>query len=581
MQDAMKKKLIVSLLLMLSIVRVSSQTNDLVEVQTKGPEITAKVLEQLKVEVPSWIDESAVPGAAVAIVDDRSILWQMTFGRTHREGGHPITEETLFSIQSMSKSFTALGILMAAQEGLLDLDTPITEYIPDFTVNSPYEEHPERKMTLRILLSHKAGLTHEAPVGGNFDDRPHTFNEHVLSISDSWLRYPVGYRYSYSNLGIDLAGYILQEKAGMPFWDYIHDKVFDPIGMKHSTMDVEKIMESTSRAVGHVSAKSKVEDGIPVFIPMIPAGGVYTNLLDMARYMQFHLNKGIVDGIQILERGLIDQMHAPSIPEKHQRAGYGLCLVKNLISLTYNLQHGGGGYGFITSMVMYPEIKLGVVTLCNSHETRLNGDRIMEVINRIIEEELGKTEPHPVLPTAGPDRPVSPTDGRVQKLQGRYDRNIVIGHRQEDFGIAIGRDFYPLKFFLDTAGELVGVFGTYSEIRLKPQLWGKHGSLVHLNRLSGICSYFDFHKPEKDMDQPGPDKPEWRRYFGRYRQLAWGRMQSSMLRINVQDGYLSCNGVRCFEFVPGLFFTFDGEALDLRGTVPTFRNIMLIKTSTK
>ncbi len=549
----------------------------LMQAQANESGITQRAVEQLKIEIPKWIKESAMPGAAVAIVDDKSILWQMTFGRTHRDGGLPITEETLFSIQSMSKSFTALGVLMAVQDGLLDLDTPITEYVPGFTVNSPYEKHPERRMTLRLLLSHKAGFTHEAPVGGNFDDRPHSFDEHVMSISESWLRYPVGYRYSYSNLGIDLAGYILQEKAGEPFWDYIQRKVLDPIGMKHSTMDVEKIKESANRAVGHVSPKSEVEGGIPVFIPMIPAGGVYTNILDMAKYMQFQINQGVVDGSRILESGLIDQMHATSLPQEHERAGYGLCLVRSLTSTTYNLQHGGGGYGFITSMVMYPEIKLGVVTLCNSHETRLTGGRVMEVINGIIAEESGETEPYPALPTVGQDRPVNLTDERVQQLLGRYDQNIVIGPRQEEFGIAVGRDFYPLQFFLDVEGELVGLFGNYSELRLKPPLWGKHGSLVHLNRLSGTSRYYDFHRPPKAQDRPGPDKPEWRRYLGRYRQLAWGRMQSSMLRIGVRDGYLSCNGMRCFEFEPGLFFTFNGEALDFRGTIPTFRNIMLIK----
>jgi hypothetical protein len=67
--------------------------------------------------------------------------------------------------------------------------------------------------------------------------------------------------------------------------------------------------------------------------------------------------------------------------------------------------------------------------------------------------------------------------------------------------------------------------------------------------------------------------------LGRYRMLAWARMQSSMLRISVRDGYLSCNGMRCIEFEPGLFFTFNGEALDFRGTIPTYRNIMLIKRS--
>jgi CubicO group peptidase (beta-lactamase class C family) len=149
--------------------------------------IAARIVEELKAKIPEWIEKSAMPGAAVAIVGDTSILWQMVFGQTGREEGVPITPETLFSIQSMSKSFTALGVLMAVQDGVLDLDTPIIKYIPDFTVNSPFEDHPERKMTLRLLLSHRAGFTHEAPLGSNYDDRPHIFDEHVLSISDTWL----------------------------------------------------------------------------------------------------------------------------------------------------------------------------------------------------------------------------------------------------------------------------------------------------------------------------------------------------------------------------------------------------------
>jgi CubicO group peptidase (beta-lactamase class C family) len=570
MKETAKSILIASLLVILSASLVPAQAED--------SRIAARVVEELKVKIPEWIKESAMPGAAIAIVDDTSILWQTVFGQTSREGGVPITSETLFSIQSMSKSFTALGVLMAVQDGVLDLDTPIIKYIPDFTVNSPFEDHPERKMTLRLLLSHKAGFTHEAPLGSNYDDRPHVFDEHVLSISDSWLRYPVGYRFSYSNLGIDLAGYILQEMVGMPFWGYIQQRVLDPMGMKQSTMDIHKVMQSKNRAIGHVSLKARVEGGIPVFIPMIPAGGVYTNILDMAKYMQFHINKGRVDGRHLLESKLIDQMHAVSLPEDHQRAGYGLCLNRGLVSRTYYLQHGGGGYGFATSMVMYPEIKLGVVTMCNSRETRVNGGRIMEVINRIVEEELGNTEPHPAQPTVDMVQPVSLTDERIERLKGIYDQNIVIGQKDEEFGITLGRDFYPLKFNLDHGGDLVGVFGKYSELRVKPPIWGHNGSLVHLNRYSGSCRYYDFHGPEKSKDRPGPDKPEWKRYLGRYRMLAWGRMQSSLLSIRVKDGYLSCNNMRCIEFEPGLFFTFNGEALDFRGTIPTYRNIMLIKS---
>jgi CubicO group peptidase (beta-lactamase class C family) len=538
--------------------------------------LVSQVVQELKEGVPQWFEEQNIPGAAVAVVDDQHILWQGVYGRTHRESGTPINAETLFSIQSMSKSFTALGVLMAIQDGLLDLDTPITEYIPDFKVNSIFEEYPERRMTLRHLLAHRAGFTHEAPLGGNFDDRPHSFNEHILSIQDSWLRYPVGYRYSYSNLGIDLAGYILQEKAGMPFWDYIREKVFEPLGMVHSTCDVEQILEQKNRAVGHTSSRQAQKEDIPVFIPMIPAGGVYTNILDMADYLRFHINKGIVNGRQLLKKELIEEMHEVAFPEKYQRAGYGLCLRRNVISRTYYLQHGGGGYGFITSMVMYPELKLGVVTLTNSHTSRITGDRIMDIINGIIESRLGKTEPYPPKSAVDTSQPLPEDDERVSKLLGTYGSNVPLGYKDNILGIFIDRQFYPLKFYRDRQ-ELVGVFGNHSELRVKPPLLGRGGTLVHLNRLNGSCRYYDFHKPEKARDTQGPDKPEWDRWEGRYQMLSWGRFPGGSLWIRKVNGHLTANGSRCFEYVPGLFFTYNGEALDFRGTIPTFRNIMLFK----
>jgi CubicO group peptidase (beta-lactamase class C family) len=544
--------------------------------QEVDPAFRASIVEKIKAEVPKKLAEADVPGAAVAVVDGEKILWMETYGFTRRGGSEPVNQETLFSIQSMSKSFTALGVLMAVQDGLLDLDAPILKYLPDFTVNSRFEDFPERKMTLRHLLAHRAGFTHEAPVGGNFDDRPHSFKEHIVSISDTWLRYPVGYRYSYSNLGIDLAGYILQEAAGMPFWDCIQSKVLDPIGMSRSTMDVKKILESENRAIGHVAPGSDVADGIPVFIPMIPAGGVYTNIRDMAEYLRFHINLGEVGGRQLLERRLVDEMHAVAFPEKHERGGYGLCLARRIVGRTYFLQHGGGGYGFITSMCMFPELKLGFVTLTNSHQNRLTGGEIHDIIIEAVVENLWKTEPHPGEPSVTKERPVSLTDDRVTRLIGQYDSSVRIGSRDEEFGIFIGREFYPLQFYLD-GEEIVGLFGNYSELRLKPPIWQGRGSLIHLNRFNGTCRFYDFHKPDKEGDKPGPDKPEWQKYVGRYRILAWGRQNAGFQSVRVRDGYLTINGQRCTEFLPGLFFTFNGEALDFRGTIPTFRNIMLIK----
>ena len=542
----------------------------------KDSALTAQVVEELKSKVPDWFKERDIPGMAVAVVDDEKILWQQVLGHTSRSKERLINPETIFSIQSMSKSFTALGVLMAVQDGLLDLDEPITTYLPDFTVNSPYEEHPEKKMTLRLLLAHRAGFTHEAPVGSNFDCRPHTFEEHVLSISDSWLRYPVGYRYSYSNLGIDLAGYILQVKAGMPFWEYIKIKVLEPLGMTSSTLDFEEIKKRTNRAIGHVSPKSEVPGGIPVDIPMIPAGAVYTNILDMAKYLRFHINKGRVNGKQLLRKELIEEMHSVQFSEMKEKAGYCLCLAKSLVSDTYFLQHGGGGYGFITSMTMYPELKIGVVTLTNSGESRVSSGSIQQVINPLIEEKSGPTQVFPQEFDETPYTPVSHENERVKKIMGLYGANFKIGYKDEDFGITLGRDFYPLEMFLGEEG-LVGKFGKFSELRFKPSLNGRPGTIVTSHRKLAICSYYDFHKPDTSQDKPGPNKPEWQKYARDYRILVWGRMGGRIVAVRIRDGYLTVNGTRCHEYLPGLFFQYDGEALDFRGTIPTYRNIMLIK----
>ena len=135
--------------------------------------------------------EQGVPGLAVALVDTDRALWVEGFGHLDGAGSAPVSADSIFSVQSMSKLFTATAVMQAVAAGRLDLDAPITTYLPGFTVHSAFEKHPERKITLRMLLSHTAGFAHEAPVGNNNDLDPGTFDAHVRSISDTWLRFPV------------------------------------------------------------------------------------------------------------------------------------------------------------------------------------------------------------------------------------------------------------------------------------------------------------------------------------------------------------------------------------------------------
>ena len=131
-----------------------------------SPEM-GQVIDAHRLSVVEKMQKNKIPGAAVALVDRDRILWAAGFGYTDTDKREPVNPETIFSIQSMSKTFTA--VLFAVQDGLLDLDAPITTYLPEFMVQSRFEGHPEQKITLWHLLSHTAGFTHEAPVGNNFD----------------------------------------------------------------------------------------------------------------------------------------------------------------------------------------------------------------------------------------------------------------------------------------------------------------------------------------------------------------------------------------------------------------------------
>jgi len=329
------------------------------------------IIQKYRRLIPELMAEQDIPGLAVAVVDNAHVLWAEGFGFTDTDRRVAITPRTIFSIQSTSKTVTATAIMMAVQQGLLDLDAPITTYVPDFTVNSLFEEHPERKITLRHLLSHTAGFTHEAPVGNNADLGAVRFQDHIASISDTWLRFPVGTGFAYSNLGIDLAGNILQVLSGRPFWQYVEENLFHPLGMVNSSFDVEVIRPDTRRAIGHTGSFPRV----PIEIPIIPSGGLYTSADEMGRFIQFHLNRGVIKGRALLEPRVLDEMYTVIFPVRGQPDGYALGVGRWRNAdlndaLAFN--HPGGAYGFVSYMRWYPELGIGISVLINSANANLS-----------------------------------------------------------------------------------------------------------------------------------------------------------------------------------------------------------------
>jgi CubicO group peptidase (beta-lactamase class C family) len=319
-----------------------------------------RIFERYRVSVPQFMHDNDIPGLSLAVVDRKTILWAAGFGTTDTDRKTPVTPDTLYSIQSISKSITATLLMIAANDKILGLDAPIARAVPGFTVQSRFEKAPQDLITLRTLLLNTSGLAMEAPVGNNVDPRSPSFKEHIRSISETWLKHRVGERYSYSNLGYDLAAFAIQSASNMPFDRYAKVKLFIPAGMNRSTFNQETTSATPNKAIGH----SREFSLIPTSFPMLGAGGAWTTANDLARFVQFHLNHGAVNGRQLLEPRFLNSMYLlPPTWSDHTYA-MGLSVVKR--NGSYFLNHSGGGFGFYATMSFYPELGIGCVALTNS-----------------------------------------------------------------------------------------------------------------------------------------------------------------------------------------------------------------------
>ena len=477
----------------------------------------ATVIAKYRARIPELMAEQGIPGLAVALVDADRTLWVEGFGHLDGRGSAPVTADTIFSVESMSKLFTATAVMQAVAAGRLDLDAPITTYLPEFTVHSAFEEHPERKITLRMLLSHTAGFTHEAPVGNNNELDPGGFDAHVRSISDTWLRFPVGSGYAYSNLGIDLAGYILERVEGKPFAEVMRDSLLEPLGMDHSTFDRAAIRATADRAVGHVHPYPTP----PLDVPMTAAGGLYTSAADLARFLRFELNGGSIDGRVVLGPKWLDEMQTVPPPRAGAPAGYALGVVRHRWNRWDQrpdlFEHGGGGFGFLSDLWWLPQLGIGVAVLTNSQDHQLQNDA----------------------------RAVDP--GRPRQRAGRLSRSAACAAVA-----AAGRRSGPCRSSPRPGWRTSSPTPPWPRRETRPPAGRptpaatecpRGGTSTRVVRRTGSSS-----TPASPTSRPDDNADSPVRH-------------------------------RLAEVEPGLFLADNGETLDLRGPVPTWRNLRLVRVS--
>lgn len=513
--------------------------------------------------VRTGMAEGGIGAAAICLIHKGETVWLEGFGSA--ANANAVTPDTLFSIQSTSKSFTAVAVLLAVQEGLLDLDLPITRYLPDFTVHSRFERAPQGRITLRLLLANRAGFTHEAPVGNNYEPASPSFATHVRSISQTWLRFPVGERYRYSNLGYDLAGHIIERAGGLSYAEWLRRKLFAPLGMRDSTADPAVYTRATNRVAGTHRGYAQV----PLATPLVASGGVWTSARDMAAYATFLLSGGSWQGRQILAPELWAEMHGFALG-----GDYGLGVMRD--ERRYGstpvrlLHHRGGGFGFGCNLVYCPDGEVALAALFN--RPALAGYQFgMPLLDKLLAARFGARTPR--LPGAALAT-IQPLPSHVGALVGSYvGRSIRAEISESGNQLRISRDggktHAPLHMTATDALFTVNADG--EAVRYRHHL-ATATIPAHLECSEGEAS---LDRNDGPADPPGPGKAAWSRYLGRYRIDQWGK-PAMEVTVEQRRGDLYLDGIRLVvETEPGLFFTSDGEAVDFRPATPTWRNLLL------
>lgn len=531
----------------------------------------SSLINELKDSIPKQMEENKIPGLSIALIDGNNLVWTEGFGYTDLTKDHKVTPDTLFSLQSISKTYTATGFLIAVSKGLVELDDPLRKYYPEFTVNSRFGESEADKITFRHLLSHRSGLTHEAPVGNNFSDKECTFEEHIKSISDTWLKYPVGERCSYSNLGIDLVGYGLQLISGKPFPEYMKEELFDPLGMTNSTYNQRYVKENRVFAKGHTDDDETPQD----LIPMIPSGSLFSSARDMAKFVLFHLSGGIVNGKRLIDETILEEMYKPQFPVKNQlNERFALGIGRYRMFDTVLLSHSGGGYGYLTDQRWLPEYNIGVVVLTNQHYHNVHGTIANDALGKMIKLKYGMIpEGKPFKTVEFTDKPViSLKTDKLYRLEGDYwvDAGLMLVRVMDGELYRTLPGGEPGKLTPHSETEFTNPKGELFIFKLDER--GKPEGILILKHIYGPY-YRPLHSSPHDL---GPDKREWRKLTGIYSAQIHGNID--YFCVTMKNGYLYMQREGSFrEYKPNFFFTSEGEAVIFGDNSMNYRNIPLTK----
>lgn len=396
--------------------------------------------------------EYGLPGLTLSIVRDDKLLLAQGYGLADVASERPVVaESTLFQIGSVSKTFVWTAVMMLADRGLVDLDANVNRYLKSVRVADAFGT----PVTLRQLMHHRAGFEDSMRLFSVSDDDARSLADLLMQLQPKRV-YAPGRRTVYSNYGGALAAQVIVDVSGQSYSEFLQNEILVPLGMRSTTLMPPQDMDASTRArlaTAYKNARGALDlQGYLQLGANRPAGGIATTATDMARWMRFHLNGGELEGVRLLSataharmwtRAYNDHGTAPDLAHGFQDRNYrGLRI----------LGHTGATSAFSTSMVMVPELDLGIFVSQSSRQSWLPVNQLPALI---IDYLVG-CEYQPSLAVA----PVAA--GTRSDLGGLYLQNTRVF---SGFGAVFARDWTAQVTPVSADALLVRVYGESLQYR--------------------------------------------------------------------------------------------------------------------
>lgn len=313
--------------------------------------------------IDAFIEEemrtSRIPGLALGIVKNGEIAYLKSYG--HAGNGRTLTPQTPFLIGSLSKSITAVATMQLAEADLLNLDTPVREYLPWFEMAGEYDVST---MTVRHLLVQTSGIPWEAGLSTLADDSTLALKEEIRALKDIALAHPPGEQYIYSNPNYNILGLIIEKVSEQGYMAHVENEIFQPLEMQNSYLSKNDGIDG-GMSEGHLKWFSfPVTTDVQYLDNSLASGFIISSAEDMSRYLLMHLGKGSYNQSILLSEAGVAELHTPGEVADGE-SEYAMGLVVKEVEGAGLVMHDGATQGFNSGMILSPEDQWGVIVLTN------------------------------------------------------------------------------------------------------------------------------------------------------------------------------------------------------------------------